>query len=246
MNGDGGHIPLLFTLPMSWIPYRPAAADFRFTYQQRLLTRTLCRDLDPRWTDFVQTTNARLAELAQTRTDNETLDRLRALMRQQCVMLQQRPRPHTELSSEVDLHHALQLKWEHFKGLRRPQLATLPAIFRCWHHFSKHQLLQRQQKPLTDLAKRAKIDILQAQAARAADRHDMYTLYRVINKMSPKHQQTKYKLRLPSGQLADFTEAFDILCTYVRQTWTDGAKPAAHRPLQGGLTQGMPFTHSPR
>ena len=244
MNGDGGHIPLLFTLPMSWIPYPPAAADFRFTYQQRLLTRTLCRDLDPRWTDFVQTTNARLAELAQTRTDNETLDRLHELMRQQCVMLQQRPRPHTMMSSEVDLHHALQLKWEHFKGLRRPQLATLPAIFRCWHHFSKHQLLQRQQKPLTDLAKRAKIDILQAQAARAADRHDMYTLYRVINKMSPKHQQTKYKLRLPSGQLADFTEAFDILCSYVRQTWTDGAKPAAHRPLQGGLTQGMPFTQT--
>ena len=244
MNGDGGHIPLLFTLPMSWIPYRPAAADFRFTYQQRLLTRTLCRDLDPRWTDFVQTTNARLAELAQTRTDNETLDRLHALMRQQCVMLQQRPRSHTMLSSEVDLHHALQLKWDHFKGLRRPQLATLPAIFRCWHHFSKHQLLQRQQKPLTDLAKRAKIDILQAQAARAADRHDMYTLYRVITKMSPKHQQTKYKLRLPSGQLADFTEAFDILCSYVRQTWTDGDKPAAYRPLQGGLTQGMPFTQN--
>ena len=244
MNGDGGHIPLLFTLPMSWIPYRPAAADFRFTYQQRLLTRTLCRDLDPRWTDFVQTTNARLAELAQTRTDNETLDRLHALMRQQCVMLQQRPRSHTMLSSEVDLHHALQLKWDHFKGLRRPQLATLPAIFRCWHHFSKHQLLQRQQKPLTDLAKRAKIDILQAQAARAADRHDMYTLYRVITKMSPKHQQTKYKLRLPSGQLADFTEAFDILCSYVRQTWTDGDKPAAYRPLQGGLTQGMPFTQT--
>ena len=110
MNGDGGHIPLLFTLPMSWIPYRPAAADFRFTYQQRLLTRTLCRDLDPRWTDFVQTTNVRLAELAQTRTDNETLDRLHALMRQQCVMLQQRPRSHTMLSSEVDLHHALRLK----------------------------------------------------------------------------------------------------------------------------------------
>ena len=190
MNGDGGHIPLLFTLPLSWIPYRPAVADFRFTYQQRLLTRTLCRDLDPRWTDFVQSTNTRLDELARSGTDHDTLDRLHALMRQQCVILQQCPRPHTALSSEVNLHHALQRKWAHFKGLKRPQLTTLPAIFRCWHHFSKHQLLQKQQKPLTDLAKRAKIDILQAQAARAADRHDMYTLYRVINKMSPKHQQT--------------------------------------------------------
>ena len=244
MNGDMGHIPLLFTLPIGWIPYRPEAADFRFTYQQRLLTRTLCRDLDPRWTAFVQTTTERLDDLALAGPTHDTLDKLHELMKTQCLMLQQGHRPHKALPSEETLHDALQQKWIHFKGLKQPHLITLPAIFRCWYHFCKHQLLQKRQKPLTEQAKRTKIEILQEQAARAADRHDMYTLYRVINKMCPKHQQTKYKLRLPSGQLADFKEAFDILCSYVKTTWTDDARMADYRPLSGGLTQGMPFTQA--
>ena len=242
MHTDVGHIPLLFTLPLGRIPYRPAAADFRFTYQQRLLTRTLCRTLDPRWMDFVQDTTQRLGALATEATTHDTLDRLRDLMRGQCQLLQHTHRQSTALSSETSLKQALSQKWAHFKSFKKPQLTTLPAILQCWHHYCKHQQLLKQQKPLTEMAKRAKIELLQQQAAQAADRHDMYTLYRVINKMCPKQQQTRFKLRLPSGQLADPTEEFEILCSYVRTTWTDTSYQEVYRPLRGGLTQGMPFT----
>ena len=63
MLSDTGHSALLFSVPKTWQAHKSAAADARFTYQQRLHARCMRKSNYNSWMDYVQTTRLCLRQL---------------------------------------------------------------------------------------------------------------------------------------------------------------------------------------
>eukprot|EP00435_Cladocopium_sp_Y103_P052758 s576_g16.t1 len=78
-------------------------------------------------------------------------------------------------------------------------------------------------------------------AGRAAQKNDLFGLYQLINKFSPKQRRSRIQLRSTSGAIASPAEEMSILRAYVKQTWFD---PTAPDLLQLCLpvAPGVPFT----
>ena len=64
-------------------------------------------------------------------------------------------------------------------------LASLGAVFRSWWHFAQFSLCQRRHASLVRAAKRAKLDDVVATAAKAAAKHDSFTLRTCIRSFFP-------------------------------------------------------------
>ena len=76
------------------------------------------------------------------------------------------------------------------------------------------------------------------EASQAAMHHDMFTLYGIINRHTPKHRNKRIQLRNMQGHIATPEESRQILTDFVQQTW---AGPTT-LDLQFAEPPGVPFT----
>ena len=239
MLSDTGHQALMFSVPRTWQAHKSATADARFTYQQRLHARCLRHTKDDRWTEYVNNTQHCLSHLdltAQAQHDDDPLQPLRAIMADafHCYL----PKPSAVDKQDRILPRSnVMNKWDHYKQLKRPTLLTIQSFFSCWKHWSRFTRLDKQQAKDLKLLKRQRLETLMSAAQQAADRHDLFGLHKILSQCCPKQRRVRFQLRHADGRLASPKEEFDILCDYVRKTWS----------LQDGQEQVLPhfMTHSP-
>ena len=126
-------------------------------------------------------------------------------------------------------------KWGHFHAYRKPALVSLSAVFRVWKHYTSFNLSHRQHARLVRLNKKRTLDGVIATAAKAAARHDSYTLFACVRSLLPRVDR-KLKLRTPTGQLMSTVEEIACFRQHIRNTWQGPDRCPAY-----GCLMTMPF-----
>lgn len=114
-------------------------------------------------------------------------------------------------------------KWHARKLLQYCQGFTTAAIFQAWRHRARFDALDRQCKKFAWKLKQDKLQRLSDEVTQAARKHDMYTMYQVINKYTPKQRQCRIQLRNGEGKLATPVEECALLASFIQTEWTGPA-----------------------
>ena len=170
---DQGHVPLLTSMPKSWVPYKDRTSDFRFTLRHRLLTRMLRQTDDPLWRSWVDRSTARLTNLMQqdvfwSATPETQLAKFNETLKTDCASIfAQAPLLLAPLSGPDPFQHHVECKWTHWKLSRAQTASDLRSCFLSWRHWTSFLRLDREQQRVARRRKRAKIEHLMDQAATA-------------------------------------------------------------------------------
>ena len=204
MLSDTGHYALLSSVPKTWQAHKSATADARFTYQQRLHARCVRLNNDTSWTDYVQTTQLCLRQLdlvKQAQDGADPLQYLRDTMADNyhCYL----PKPSAAATSDRILPRPqVMRKWEHYKAFKRPTVFNLRSLFHCWKHWSRFNILDKQQALDLKMLTRQRLETMMQSAQQAADRHDLFGLHKILNQCCPKQRRVRFQLRHSDGRLA--------------------------------------------
>ena len=222
---DQGHVPLLTSMPKSWVPYKDRTSDFRFTLRHRLLTRMLRQTDDPLWRSWVDRSTARLTNLMQqdvfwSATPETQLAKLNETLKTDCASIfAQAPLLLAPLSGPDPFQHHVECKWTHWKLSRAQTASDLRSCFLSWRHWTSFLRLDREQQRVARRRKRAKIEHLMDQAATAAEAKDPQQLFHLVDKLAPKARGRRIQLRTRDNKLASPSEQFSILSGYVQAKW---------------------------
>eukprot|EP00435_Cladocopium_sp_Y103_P064988 s463_g26.t1 len=140
-----------------------------------------------------------------------------------------------------EFHAVVQNKWQYWKTMRSLRTVTLSNLFHAWNCWSRFQALQKTQVQAAKQRKIQKIQELTQSAAAAAQRNDLFGLYHLINKFTPKQRRSRIQLRTTTGAIASPTEEMSILRAFVQKTWFDPAAPSV-LSLCHPTPPGVPFT----
>ena len=246
MLQDQGHVPLLTSMPKSWVPYKDRTLDFRFTLRHRLLTRMLRQTDDPLWRSWVDQSTTRLTHLLQqdafwSATPETQLAKLNETLKKDCASIfAQAPLLLAPQSEPDPLQHHVECKWTHWKLSRAQTISDLRSCFLSWRHWTSFLKLDRDQQRVARRRKRAKIEHLMDQAATAAEAKDPQQLFHLVDKLAPKARGRRIQLRTKDNQLASPSEQFSILSGYVQTKWKShsGTPP----PPRDFPPPGVPFS----
>eukprot|EP00435_Cladocopium_sp_Y103_P047540 s1225_g14.t1 len=245
---SNGHTPIVATLLKCWIPYKSAETDRRFTFRHRMLSRQLHIAQDPAWIDMLAHTQQQLAQIHT--------DQLHSLQLHSSSAPSSQPpdatlhRMHTALSESFhdfvqttgllaartpappdQLYAVVETKWQYWKHMRSLTIASLTNVFHAWRCWSRFHALQRTQAAAAKRRKMDKLNDLTMRASQAAMKHDLFGLYHVINKFTPKQRKSRIQLRSHDGAIASPVEEMSILRAYVTQTWFDSDAPQLPLPF---------------
>ena len=117
---------------------------------------------------------------------------------------------------------------------------NLRSLFHCWKHWSRFNKLDKQEAIDLKMLKRRRLETMMQSGQQAADRRDLFGLRKILNQCCPKQRRVRFQLRHSDGRLSSPREQFEILCTYVQQTWR---RPSGQQtqPLLRPLSE-MPFS----
>ena len=220
-----GHVPLLTSMPKSWVPYKDRTTDFRFTLRHRLLTRMLWQTDDPLWRSWVDRSTTRLMTLMQqdafrSATPETQLAKFNETLKTDCASIfAQAPSLLAPLAGPDPLRHHVECKWTHWKLSRAQTASDLRSCFLSWRHWTSFLRLDREQQRVAKRRKRAKIEHLMDQAATAAEAKDPQQLFHIVDKLAPKPRGRRIQLRTQDNKLASPSEQFSILSGYVQEKW---------------------------
>ena len=246
MLQDQGHVPLLTSMPKSWVPYKDRTLDFRFTLRHRLLTRMLRQTDDPLCRSWVDQSTTRLTQLLQqdafwSATPEIQLAQLNETLKKDCASIfAQAPLLLAPQPEPDPLQHHVECKWTHWQLSRAQTTSDLRSCFLSWRHWTSFLKLDREQQRVARRRKRAKIEHLMDQAATAAEARDPQQLFHLVDKLAPKARGRRIQLRTQDNQLASPSEQFSILSGYVQTKWKShsGTPP----PPRDFPPPGVPFS----
>ncbi|CAL1130183.1 unnamed protein product [Cladocopium goreaui] len=128
-------------------------------------------------------------------------------------------------------------KWRHRDCWKKLLLPSARNILRAWFHMTRFKLLRKEHRRHAYAARQQRFDAILDQAQTAANQHDSYQLFRVINRFSPKTSKRRLQLRNVHGNLATPTEERAMLHAFVAKTWS-GPETV---PRLFPATTGLPF-----
>ena len=89
--------------------------------------------------------------------------------------------------------------WELWREVRRPRAASLRDVVRKWRLMSQLRAQRRQVQRVSRQSRRARVEGLLDDAAKAAQVHDQAGLYKVVNRLGPKQRRVRLQLRDAQG-----------------------------------------------
>eukprot|EP00435_Cladocopium_sp_Y103_P031115 s475_g7.t2 len=240
---DGeGHVPMIGQLLKLWIPPTWDSTNAGITYQQRLQGRTESQASTERWRGFLQESGMKLHHrLEQALTSDFDAALIPDL---HCIashsFCQWFPAGHTSPSNHPDIagHQILHNKWHHRKIYLSFHKPCLQSVFSAWRHLTRFCVLKRQQHRHAYQVRKLKFQDAIQSAQKAADQHDSFKLFQIINGFCPKLPRKRIQLRNASGQLATPVEELAILKHHVQDIWSGPATFPVCIPDDTGL----PFT----
>ena len=226
-----GHRPVVGSVNLSWRPASGTALQC-ITYQSRINCRQMQQD-EARWMQFVES-NSTLLTQARWHDHHDIQHTQELLIRNY---------QHNFAAKQVhhpcwkQTHGLMTQKWDLLHRLRTIRTISLRNCLAAWRLVVAHQKCHVLQKHRSRQARTERFDHMLAEARVAANRHDMFGLFAIVRKLSPKEAHLKIHLRGPKGELLSPTEAFAHLQHFVRTSW-DGP------PLQSpdGTAPGVPFS----
>eukprot|EP00435_Cladocopium_sp_Y103_P001309 s3830_g1.t1 len=235
-----GHVPLLCSLPLYWIPSTSQNQPGRISMQQRRAGRQAMLAQDSKW----QTLMTAAADSLQQMQD-DTLGALNACPIEQL---------HSKVMQQFNLQFpavpsisnaqpwqqaapVIQTQWQHRRLFLEICTADLTGMFRAWFHWSRFQHLKRLHRKQAHQLRKQKFQDIVCEAAIASSRHDMHALFSLINKHSPKQPHKRIQLRNQQGMIATPVEAKAILTGFVADMW----RGPSHMNMQFAEPPGVPF-----
>ena len=235
-----GHVPLIGQLRKFWIP--PVADDCTagITSAQRDAGRLAFANNAAQWHQYLQDSRSRVdAFLHQVDPQDPTIfHQLHAVARDTfCAHFPVMKRVSTGSPFETNRTHIMN-KWRHREACRKYTMPKFANFFRAWFHLARFQALKRIHKRHATLARQERVETIMHQAQQAADRHDTWKLFQVINRFCPKQPRIRVQIRNQFGAIATPVEEQSILHEFVSQTWNG----PPHVPTKTRRLTGLPFT----
>ena len=241
------HCPIFFQLNRYWIPAPLTTTQTGCTFQQRVQCRTAYLEDSGLWQDFLHKSMHTVSDhLRQSDPhDTELIPTLHAAVLQD---LQQFFPPVSPSQSAVwkSTANTITCKWHyrnHFlrlAGCMHQGFLDLQIFLRFWHHVSRFTALSRLQKRHSRAVRKSRFAEVIALAQTAADRHNTFQLFQLINRFAPKQPRRRMQLRNSQGQLATAVEEHSILCHFVTEVWS--GQPTQHQ--HPDVIAGTPFTEA--
>ena len=144
----------------------------------------------------------------------------------------------TQPSNEIDVTLA-RTKWDIRRSLQAIQGQGIKQCFQAWKLSHQHHLWHARHAEAIKQRREERLHFLLESAEAAARVHDMSKLYQIINKLTPKTKPSRIQLRSDAGHLLGPTEAFQVLCNFVSETWHGTPLEPALAPAPG-----VPFSES--
>lgn len=212
------HIPVICTIPRPFVRYGAKATKGPANYAQKVQCREAWQRGHPAWQTFAERTQHHVAKMSRTPPDQCPMEKFHhAMLTDFHVSFPAtRAKPPQKLSK-----HLIYNKWQHRK-LMNTHGASLPSlfhIFRFWHHFTCFKHRDREQKKWHQKAKQNRLWDTLREANEAANRHDAFSLYRIVNLFTPKQIRRRVKLRTTHGHPAGPVETNAILANFITEVW---------------------------
>ena len=134
----------------------------------------------------------------------------------------------------------IESQWYHRSCLRHLSGVCLRHCFQAWFHAIRYTQLRRQHRKMAHKFRALRFEETIQQAATAASRYDMHTMFKVINKQSPKTPLKKMQLRSSEGLILSPVEEHAQIVRFVHDNW--GGAPLA--PPTEACIPGVPFSVS--
>ena len=237
MNG-AFHIPMVCSIRK--IPFHKEKAPLisSCTYQQRLQCRAAWKDQTPHWHHFVEEMDRTWNDNAWTPVDDiQAIDHMHNILRS-CFQTHF-PKCHTTGDSiSTDQIETFQSKWYHKRQLQSIRPRTLSDVFKIWHHSCKFQALKRQQQCIACARKRQQLRDLMLEANTAAARHDHFTLYQAVQRLTPKQCKRRIRLRTFDGTIANAEDVKHLTEAHIKEVW-EGPQSVQYTCT---IPPGVPFT----
>eukprot|EP00438_Fugacium_kawagutii_P022872 Skav226468 [mRNA] locus=scaffold1781:166697:172057:+ [translate_table: standard] len=224
------HIPLITSVPCSrpWTSVLPQA----FNLPQRLKGRYAWTHWTPDWQSYVET-SAKHIPAPGSHSTCDPPDPVSALHQTLHPIYHDHFGRNTQ---SIPHHNPFKLKW-HLKHQAQSQHPSLHGCFQAWKFWKQFRQECVRQDQQAHARRDHQVQVLLNEAQGAADCHNLFQLYSIINKYSPKQQKQPIALK-HQGHLLSPPEAHQHLVDFVQQHWTgdgDGWCCVAEAP-------GVPFS----
>ena len=244
LMGTEGHTPMICSVPKQWFP-AAQKHPHSISPHQRLLGRCEYINQTEKWHRFMQCSNLHLQACFDqyNHHDPNFLSHLHdtAITCYNESFPSNPPKFATAWHSCTDwirnkwAHRSICQEIAHSWSLR---VVDLKSVFAFWHHQTRFQVMTRSHKKHAITVRQQKFDEIIHSASQAANQHNMFQLFQIINRFSPKQPRKRMQLRTQSGQLATPVEEHSILYHFVEQMWH--ASPMIDAQLDPA--PGTPFT----
>ena len=234
-----GHFPILGQIRKMWIPPVADQRTAGISMQQRDLGRMAMMSSSPDWMAFLESASPIVHHLEQACPDDPNvipeMHRLASQLFRQCFPEQSRQ---MQASTQDAARDYILNKWRHRDLYRRVQLPTIRNVFHSWFHMARFQFLSRSHKKHAFLIRKQRFETIMEQAQLAAQQHNSYQLFQVINRFAAKMPKRRLQIRNRHGNMATPVEEMAILHAFVAKTW-EGPTTV---PKALDVPAGLPFT----
>lgn len=239
-DGRWGHFPMLFSVKRHWTHGTTPHHQKGISLRQRLVARQALTAGNENWMAFIHTASFLMTQNCEPVTTSGTLDveRMHQLIQplfHQCFAAKPTPPVTHPWQQATSL---IMNKWEHRHKMLAIHDLTQIGVFQAWFHWSRFNALSRRHRRHARVLRAMKFQDLVTEASVAASRHDMFELYRTINRYTPKQQHRRIHLRNSAGNIATPEESRALLVDFVSDTW----KGPSTFALPGNSPPGVPFT----
>ena len=226
--------------PRFWIPPSWDSATGGITHQQRMFGRNECIANTDHWQGFLRDSGSLLMDHLQ-QASNRSADFIPDLHQLAGRCFGKWFPSHALNRQRTDDHVARALiltKWDHRRLFQNLQRFTRADILKAWFHITQFCKLKRAHSQHARQVRKDKFHAALAEAQIAANKHDMFHMFQIINKYAPKQQRRRMQLHNHEGALATPSEERALLTDFVRQVWQG---PATFSTLLN-VSPGVPFS----
>ena len=235
-----GHIPMVGQLRKFWIPPKADQTTAGISISQREAGRLAYVREAPEWTQFMHD-SAGLIEQHLTQADprdSDFIPKLHRIASKTFTACFPDSQTQPVMSSDDPGLPLILNKWRHRDMGLRSGLPSQRNVLQCWFHLARFQALKRLHKKHAYWMRQQRFETVLAQAQIAAEQHDSFQLFKVINRLAPKTSKRRLLLRNRAGNIATPGEEAAMLQSFVAQTWSGPSTV----PKPSVAPVGLPFS----
>ena len=212
------HMPVKASIPFvaGWMLRRPCSTPV-LTYSREDLARAL-KDSSPKADAFKQT----VQRVVGAATEHLSLARLNQSLLEVCQHFFPKTRAAHQRPGDAPVVVAsIRHMWAmHAEMRRRVPGSRMQQVFSGWVRFVRFRRAANAVRNTGRAARRQWLQERIASADRAASRHDLREVFRIIQQIAPKQRRERVRIRGPEGQLLDMHQQYQDLLQHFQKVFS--------------------------